>query len=235
MPRTGWCRECGEWVEVGEDGSCPKGHGDDCVEAVHSGGESAASQDVGVGPMPPTFNRFGWGAYFLMPIWGIVYGSTAVLGWWLLSLVATFLIVSLAAGVTDPAALAAVSSVSSVVQIAMHLWVGMNAYRWLWKREQLRLEVVPDAKPRFTVATFMARQVRWLVAGAALTLLSVLGLAVLLSGDASAVDVREQLGITEVEITASAVWTLAEVVFAVWLAGRMRRGDADGEALGPAA
>lgn len=233
MPKTGWCRECGEWVEVDESGACPTGHGPDCVDAVHSDdGGSAASAGVGVGEMPASFNRFAWGAYFLMPVWGVVYGSSAVLGWWTLSLVATLVIVSLAAGVTEPSTLAAVSSLSSVVQIGLHLWVGMNAYRWLWKREQLRLEVVPGATPRYSVAAFMAKQVRWLVAGAVLTVLSVLGLALLLSGDAAALAAREQLGVSEVEITASAVWTFAEVVFAVWLAARMRRGDAD--ALGSA-
>lgn len=232
MAKTGWCRECGKWVETESDGACPKGHGPECIDALHSSDPgSAASQGVGVGEMPASFQRFGWGAYFLMPIWGVVYGSNAVLGWWLLSLLATFVIVSLAAGVTEPAAIAAVSSASSVVQIAIHLWVGMNAYRWLWKREQMRLALVPDAHPRFSVSTFMAKQVRWLVAGATLTVLSVLGLAFLLTGDPNAQAVREQLGVTPTEIMSAAVWTFAEVAFAVWLAGRMRRGEADDDVL----
>ncbi len=230
MRKTGWCRECGEWIETEPDGSCPQGHAAECVEAVHSSGPaSLASQGVGVGEMPASFERFGWGAYFLMPIWGVVYGSTAVLGWWLLSLLATLLVATVASGASQPAALAAVSSVSSVVQIAIHLWVGMNAYRWLWKREQLRLSVVPGATPRFTVSAFMAKQVRWLIAGAVLTVLSVIGLALLMSEDPNAAATREQLGITQAEIMTAAIWTLAEVGFAVWLASRMRRGVTDGD------
>lgn len=230
MPRTGWCRECGDWVDVLDDESCPNGHGPESVDAVHvdRGAERAVDGSVGVGEMPPSFERFSWGAYFLMPLWGIVYGSNMVLGWWALSLATTFLIVSMFAGGTNPAATAASSSLSSVVQIAIHLWVGMNAYRWLWKKEQLRLTALPGEKPKYRAPEFLARQIRWLIAGAVLTIMSLLGLAFLgLSTEASAVTAREQWGITPDEVMIAAVWTLAEVVFAVWLAGRMRAGEAN--------
>ncbi|MDZ4168308.1 MAG: hypothetical protein U1E26_01445 [Coriobacteriia bacterium] len=229
MPQTGWCRDCGDWVYVQDDGSCPNGHGPECVDAVHTDTGSSGTAtiaSVGVGDVPPDFERFSWGAYLLMPLWGIVYGSSMVLGWWALTLATTLLIVSVFSSGGNPAAIAASSSISSVVQIGIQLWVGMNAYRWLWNKEKLRLAAVPDAKPRFRTTEFLAKQVRWLAAGATFTVLSLLGLAILgLSGEATAVATREQWGITTNEVMVAAVWTFAEIALAVWLARKMRAGD----------
>ena len=33
MPLAGWCRECGDWVWVQDDGGCPAGHAADSVAA----------------------------------------------------------------------------------------------------------------------------------------------------------------------------------------------------------
>lgn len=35
MPRAGWCRECDEWVWVGDDGECQHGHAAGSVSHVH--------------------------------------------------------------------------------------------------------------------------------------------------------------------------------------------------------
>lgn len=35
MQKAGWCRECGEWVWLEEDGTCPGGHGEECISNVH--------------------------------------------------------------------------------------------------------------------------------------------------------------------------------------------------------
>lgn len=221
MARAGWCRECGEWVWVDAEGACQRGHGAECVDAVH---ESEPVADFGRGEMPERLERFNWGVFFLMPLWGLVYGSSAVLGWWVLSIMATFVIGSLINGAASASAVAGASSAATVVGIAIRLWVGMNANKWLWKRERLRMELIEGARPRYTVLAFQSRQLTWLIAGAVLTVLSVLGLAVLgLSTDPVISDVRAQLMITPVQVTAAAVWTFAEVALAAWLAARMRK------------
>ena len=231
MARTGWCRECGEWVWLDEGGACPNGHGSECVEAVHEGpvaeGEDSAPDAFGVGDMPASLDRFNWGAFFLMPLWGIVYGSSAVLGWWLVGMTVTLLIASLIGETSSASAIAGASSASSVVEVGIRLWAGMNANRWLWKRDRMRMEALPGLRPRFSVTRFSARQMNWLIAGAIVTAFSIVGLGMLaLSGDAVAVDMREQLALTPDKIGVAALWVFAEVALAVWLAAKMRKDSA---------
>lgn len=220
MAKTGWCRECGEWVSVGPDGGCPNGHGADCLEAVH---EATAQRPFGVGDMPSGLDRFNWGALLLMPLWGIVYGSGAVIGWWIVQQFSAISISSLVSATASGSAVAAASSVAMVINIAVGLWVGMNANRWLWRREALRLQVLKGAQPRFSVGKFMSRQLSWLIAGGVLTVISMMGLAALgLSTDPVVVQMRTEFMIGTADITATAVWTFAEVALAAWLAARMR-------------
>jgi hypothetical protein len=203
------------------------------VDAAHEESKTSIRGAVtggaafGVGEPPAAVYRFNWGAFFLSPLWGIVYGSSAVLGWWLMSLLATLLIAGLAGGASAGSGMAAASSAASVVEIAIRLWIGMNANTWLWKRERTRLEVVAGSKPRWTIVAFMAKQLKWLVVGATLAVLSVLALAFLgLSTDPAVIAARDQLLLSRAQIGMAAVWTFAEVAFAVWLAARMR-GEAE--------
>lgn len=228
MSRTGWCRECGAWIDVEPDGRCPRGHGAECVDAVHAEaggfGDGGSAQGFGVGEMPAIAKRFNWGAFFLTPLWGIANGSSAVVSWWLATLFITLGISSMLTPTSSAAAIAIASSVAAVSEIGIRLWVGMNANRWVWQRERMRLTVLEGTQPRFTVGTFLGRQLKWLVAGAVLTVFSVLGLAVLgLATTPEAVQMRTTFGITSTQIVASGVWTLAEVVLAVWLSRQMRR------------
>lgn len=196
--------------------------------AAHEKPDSAASgaggPAFGVGEMPPALERFNWGAFFLAPLWGIAHGSAAVLGWWLLSVIATFSVAGLAADTAAPTIAAGASTLSTVIGIAIRLWVGMNANRWLWRREQLRLQVLGGARPRFSVHHYEARQRGWLAAGVVLTVVSFAGLGVLGFSDAEGVRaIRDELQVTSLEIALVAGWSVAEIVFALWLAARMRR------------
>ena len=51
MPQAGWCKECGEWIWVDEQGACQHGHGPECVESVHEQDE----------PVEPELRYFGVG------------------------------------------------------------------------------------------------------------------------------------------------------------------------------
>lgn len=232
MARTGWCRECGEWVEVTPEGGCPNGHGSECVDALH---EANAQRAFGSGEMPRSIERFNWGAFFLMPLWGVVHGSAAVIGWWLVQQASALAIASLVGVTSSGSAVAAASSAGMVINIAIGLWVGMNANRWLWRREGLRLQLIDGARPRFSVGRFMSRQLAWLIAGGALTVISMIGLAYLgLSSDPTVEQMRREFMIGTTDITVAAVWTFAEVALAAWLASRMRR-ETGGQDRSPAA
>lgn len=185
---------------------------------------SLASNGFGVGELPDEAYRFNWGAFFLTPLWAIAHTSVAVVGWWVVGILATVMIASFLTPASPAATIAIAGSMASVIEIAIRLWVGVNANAWLWRRERARLEVLEGSSPKFTLATFQRRQLRWFVAGAIITLTSVAGLGVLYwSTLPDIVSVREQFGVTRVQVATSAMWSFAEVVFALWLATQMRR------------
>lgn len=229
MGRTGWCRECQVWTQVDENGSCARGHGADSVDAVHdeasaSKQKSSAVGGFGVGEMPRELERFNWGAFFLTPLWGIVYGSAAVLGWFLVGLLFTLFLASFLDPTSALATITIAATIAAVVEIVIRLWVGVNANRWLWARERARLDAAAGARaPRYDVATYQGKQLKWFVVGAVLVVLSTLGLAFLgLAQTTDVQQIREQLSITRVQIATSAFWTFVEVVLAAWLARKMR-------------
>lgn len=197
---------------------------------------SVSSNGFGAGDMPREAYRFNWGAFFLTPLWAIAHASAATIGWWMVGILATITIASMLTPTSAVATIAIAGSMASVIEIAVRLWVGVNANAWLWKRERARLEIIEGSQPRFTLAAYQIRQLRWMVAGAIITVLSMAGLAVLYWSSApDVVTVREQFGVTRVQVATSALWTFAEVVFAAWLAAQMRREHAEGAVGAPPA
>lgn len=197
---------------------------------------SVSSNGFGAGDMPREAYRFNWGAFFLTPLWAIAHASAATIGWWMVGIFATITIASMLTPTSPAATIAIAGSMASVIEIAVRLWVGMNANVWLWKRERARLEIIEGSQPRFTLAAYQIRQLRWMIAGAVITVLSMVGLAVLYWSTApDVVTVREQFGVTRVQVATSALWTFVEVVFAAWLAAQMRREHAKDPAGAPQA
>jgi len=233
MPRAGWCRECGEWVWVDEDGGCQNGHGPECVGGVYDASPQELGEPLpmqrgfGGGDMPPELNRFNWGALLLPSIWGITFGVWPVVSLWLLSFMTPFVLVSLVglAGqdAVDSAAVG-ITVISQVIGAVISLYIGANATRMLWRKEQVRLEFVEDSQPRFSVERYLARQRLWVGFGIALTLFSVAGLAIIGLGTGEAADqVRAQLGITQIDAAGAFVWLAAEIGLGLWLAAQMRK------------
>jgi hypothetical protein len=181
----------------------------------------------GGGDMPPELNRFNWGALLLPSIWGITFGVWPVVSLWLLSFMTPFVLVSLVglAGqdAVDSAAVG-ITVISQVIGAVISLYIGANATRMLWRKEQVRLEFVEDSQPRFSVVRYLARQRLWVGFGIALTLFSVAGLAIIGLGTGEAADqVRAQLGITQIDAAGAFVWLAAEIGLGLWLAAQMRK------------
>jgi len=172
MPRAGWCRECGEWIWVDEDGSCQNGHGPECVGGIYEAKpqQPAASPEAsfGVGEMPADLYRFSWAAFTLPFFWAITYGVWPIILWWCVSLLVPVILTS-AMGF-DPktgtaSALIFITVISEAINGIIRLWAGANGNTLLWRREALRLSALPGAAPRFSVARFKARQRIWVIVG----------------------------------------------------------------------
>ncbi|PKM06151.1 MAG: hypothetical protein CVV17_02490, partial [Gammaproteobacteria bacterium HGW-Gammaproteobacteria-7] len=167
MPQAGWCRECGEWVWVDPEGACQNGHGSECVGGIYDaeeklpGIESIEQPDFGVGELPIELHAFNWGAFLLPLPWGVGFGVwSVVLLWSLMALVPLVLVVIVGTLGEDVLAsnLIAVGIVAQVIASAIRLWIGSNATTLLWRREHLRLKLIESARPRFSVAKYVARQ-----------------------------------------------------------------------------
>lgn len=233
MPRAGWCRECGEWVWVDEEGACQNGHDPECVGGIYDASPQdvatspPVTRDFGEGEMPPELNRFNWGALFMPAIWGVAFGVWPVVSLWLLSFMTPFVLVSLVGlageGAVQRSAVG-ITTFSQVVSTAISLYIGTHATSMLWRKEHARLELVEGATPRFSVERYLGRQKLWTAFGIALTVFSVLGLAVIGLGSGEVADqVRSQWGITRFDAAGAFVWVLAEIGLGLWLAFQMRK------------
>lgn len=201
-----------------EDVSAPGVPDKDMTDAV-----PFVERAVGVGPMPSQMYRFGWGAFLLMPVWGVVYGSVPVVRWWLLSQLVPVAIALMSAGVKSQGGIAAVTVFSLIVTSVIQLWVGMNAYSWLWRREADRLMLFKGVPPRFTVGQFLLKQRKWFLIGMALAGVSSSVLVISgLSSDPIFVEMRRQYALTQLDILVSGAWLGAELILAAWLSWRMR-------------
>lgn len=201
----------------------------DIDESKTSGAEAVFSpallmRGYGVGEMPEDVKRFNWGAFLLMPFWGVAYGLPSVIAWWSATYFLPVILSSLFGAGTAVSTLAFVSAALLVVTSVVKLWVGMNANTWLWKREHFRLETLQGVPPRFTIQGFFQRQRKWIIAGAAMLGLSFASYALLgLSNAQEFVKMRAQFSLTPVQISISAGWTIAETMLALWLAGKLRQ------------
>jgi hypothetical protein len=222
MPQAGWCKECGEWVWVDEEGACQHGHGPECVDAVHEQETPDAMPEpafVGVGEPSPALRRFNWGAFLLPLFWGAVYGSWQILGVWMLALISPVFVAALTGGgqqVVTATAVVGVTVVSEVLAGLARLWAGLNANRLLWAREAMRLEYVPSATPRITVDRFVSRQRVWTIWGAV-----IMGTSSVVSVPITA-RVWSEYGLTYVGAIMPLVWLAMEVGLGLWLDSRLR-------------
>lgn len=235
MPRAGWCRECGEWVWVDAKGACRNGHGPDCVTGIYDAreqeiddAEPTADRGFGSGEMPPELDRFNWGALLLPSIWGIVYGVWPVVTLWLLGL-STPVILMAIVGVAGPTAVSSaavgISVVSQIIGITISLYIGASATRMLWRREQLRLEVL-GVPARFSVEKYRARQKVWTRVGVVFLVFSLFGLGIIgLGSDDVANQVRAQLQVGPWDAAIASVWLAAEIGLGLWLSAQMRKGE----------
>jgi hypothetical protein len=250
MPRAGWCRDCGEWVWVDEQEACQNGHGPECVTGIHEAEPQPdpfqpaeqppadpaiavaspapiAEQGFGVGEMPDSVYRFNWGAFFLPPVWGIVYGAWPVVTLWMLTLLVPLFATSLfglAESGSTAAALATATVITEIIVGIARLWIGANASTWVWKREAARLQFFEGSQPRFSVGKFLSRQRVWLWAGAGLQVFS--GFSVLMLSIAPAelfAQVEKQWGMTRLDLGLSVLWLIAEALLGLWLASQMRK------------
>jgi len=233
MPLAGWCRECGEWVWVDDEGACQNGHGPECVGGVYDATPQELGEpqvDVlgfGSGEMPAELNRFNWGALLLPSVWGITFGVWPIVSLWLLSFMTPFVLVSLVGiggeGAVDSAAVG-ITVVSQIIGAAISLYIGSTATAMLWRKERMRLELIEGSTPRFSVQRFVARQRLWKAFGIGLTVFSVMGLAVIgLGTGAEAEQVRTRLEVTQFDAASAFVWLVAEIVLGLWLAAQMRK------------
>lgn len=221
MPQAGWCRECGEWVWVDEEGACQHGHGSECVDAVHDQ-ETPVEPELdylGVGAPSPALRRFNWGAFLLPLIWGAVYGSWQILGVWMLALISPLFVGALMGTGQErvtATAVVGVTVVSEVLAGLARLWAGLNANRLVWAREAMRLEYVPDSTPRITVERFVSRQRVWTIWGAI-----IMGTSALVTVPFTA-RVWSEYGLTYVGAVMPLVWLAMEVGLGLWLDSRLR-------------
>lgn len=222
MPQAGWCRECGEWVWVDEQGGCQHGHGPECVDGIHEQADPSSPDELearafGSGEMPDELNRFNWGAFLLPVVWGVVYGSWQIVGVWALALMAPLLLASLVGGASSLLSNVILLSVASEIAAGVaRLWAGANANRMLWRRDAMRLQVLTSARPRFTVERYKARQRLWTIWGAVIVGVSSV-VAVPFMGM-----MWQEYELTYVGGVMPLVWLAAEVLLALWLDARVR-------------
>ena len=172
MPQAGWCRECGEWIWVDEDGGCQHGHGPECVGGVYDAEpqepQPAPEAAFGAGEMPDHMYRFSWAAFTLPFFWGIAYGVWPIVLWWVASLMLPLFLGALLAvdpKTTSVALLVGITVASEAVNGIVRLWAGASAHSLLWRKEAFRLSALPGAKPRISLARFKARQRLWVFVG----------------------------------------------------------------------
>ena len=225
MPMAGWCRECGEWVWVDQDGACQHGHGSECVEDVHEQQDpDRMDRAFGAGSMPAELHRFNWGAFFVPVAWGVIHGAWPVVTAWV---AAALIPVAVAAALgTEGGLLGSLVLTTVVAEVSsgvVRLWCGVNANRVLWRKEALRLEWVTGASPRFSLDRYIKRQRQWFVWSAALVAASVV-IAV-----PFAAQLWADYDLAYIGAALPAVWLAAEILLGLWLDASMKSEPPDVE------
>ena len=168
----------------------------------------------------------------MAPLWGAVYGSWRVVSWWMLTWLIPIVLVSVVdptAGGIEGSTLALITVIADFAGSAIRLWIGMHAFGWLWRRETMRLQLVPGAVPRLKADAFLARQRWWAIAGASLLVASLGGLTIMLtSTDAQIAEVRDLWGLSQLEVGLAMAWMVVELGLAAYLATTMRKGAPKG-------
>lgn len=183
----------------------------------------------GQGALPTELNGFSWGAFLLPLFWGVAYRSWPVLIAWLVTLLSPSLIIVAFGAATDDVVIGlyAAAYITAQVFIAIvELWIGANAYRLLWRRDSIMIELA-SAKPRFTLERFLRRQRTWAIAGWAFTVIGVTGLFAFVDmltaqQRLDAFGPWERYNITDVGILVSVGFLVAKVIAAFWLDRSMR-------------
>lgn len=201
--------------------------GDPAVEPPVVAPIDLADLGFGAGEMPHEINQFNWGALLLPLLWSVAYGVWPVFMLWMLGFVTPYVLISLV-GLAGQAAVASaavgITVVAQLIATAISLYIGMNASRMLWQKESLRLQLIPGASPRFSVAKFIERQRWWRTFGVGVLGMSLAGLAIIgLSGGEVAEQVRAQMQVTQVDAALAFVWVAAEIILGLWLAAQMRK------------
>jgi hypothetical protein len=218
MPLAGWCRECGEWVWVDEDGQCQHGHGAGCLQDIHEQQDpDEADRGFGVGSMPAELHRFNWGAFFVPIAWGVVHGAWPVVAVW----AAAALIPVAIAGIfgADGSLFGNLVLTTVAAEISsgvVRLWCGVNANRVLWRREAVRIESLEGASPRFFLKRYLKRQQQWTVWSAVLV-----GVSFVVAVPFAA-QLWADYGLTYIGAALPAVWLGAEIFLGLWLDASMK-------------
>ncbi len=225
LSRTGWCRECGERVQVDEHGSCQNGHGAECLDAVQ---EAVPVQSgFGVGDMPRELQQFNWGAFTLPLFWALAYGAWPIVSLWLLSLAVPLLLASMAGvdGAAPPlSTIVGIAIVAEVLSGIVRLWAGLNGNRTAWQRERRRLELSESVEPRFTVERFEGRQRTWARFGWPVLVAAAFGTAYV---NAAA---WAQYDLSLAGAAEPFVWLTAQILLGLWLASKARQEFAESTA-----
>lgn len=185
--------------------------------------ESAHERPFGVGGMPLSLYRFNWGAFFLPFFWGTAYGVWPILMAWGLGFVTPVLLGVLSGpSATELPVFIALAVASEIAAGIVRLWAGVSANTLLWRREQTRLELLPDAAPRFSIERFAIRQRSWAVGGAvALVAISTIGTVGLILVPSLESAWREY-GLAIAGPLMTIVWLAVEVGLGLWLDVRMK-------------
>jgi hypothetical protein len=217
------------WVDA--DGACQNGHDAECVGGIYDAEEKLPSiepvtPDFGSGEFPPPLDQFNWAAFLLPLPWGVAFGAWSVVALWVLMvtgpLAVAFLVLSFGEEVLEANALL-VGLVGEFISGAIRLWIGANATRLLWTREQLRMQMVEGSKPRFGVSRYLARQKTWTYVGIWLTVIMLVGVGVIaFSTDPQLAAIMEAQRVRSDDALLSGFFLLAEIGLGLWLAAKMR-------------
>jgi len=223
MPKAGWCRECGEWIWVDEDGACQHGHGPECVGGIYEAKPQEERPQpqaaFGQGEMPDELYRFSWAAFTLPFFWGVAYGVWPIVLWWTGSLMLPIFLgaVMISDLQTAPVGmLVGITVASEAVNGIVRLWAGANAQPLLWRKEAFRLEMLPGAQPRIVLSRFGRRQRIWTIVGWTLLILALIASVVVNYLQ------WQEYGLAIPGAIEPLVFMGAEVWLGVWLSLRMR-------------
>ena len=147
---------------------------------------SAALAFVGEGELPPDFDRVNWAAFVFAPFWSLGYGpkpwGRIIWAFILAPLLVENVVLLFVSTVAFEAIRSVVDPLYSVVFPLLWAYYGYNADRWLWRREQARIESYPDLPDKLIpLAKYRKSRRFWTRIWAVLLALGLLGNVALLA------------------------------------------------------